>query len=445
MASIKIISTSRVCAASDKQSNLNIELTPWDLLLILAEYSQKGILFHKPKSEEQFENNLIKHLKSSLSQTLDLFAPLAGRFATIEHDDNTTSFFIDCNNAGAEFVHASADGVSVADIIQPIYVPKIVYSFFPLNGVRNYEGTSKPLLAVQITELEDGIFIGISVNHTVVDATSFWHFVNSWSEISRGCECLSKPAPILERWFLRDKDCPIHLPPFSIEQLSNSTYVPPPLEQRVFHFSKETIAKLKAKANAEIGTNKISSFQSLLSHFGRSLVRNKYIDDDPNQEMEFQVIMGVRPRMNPPLPQNYFGNASQCGIVTMKARELLDQGLGYMALEINKILAMHTDEKLKDLLVSWTENPHVDTMERMLSNATFLLIGSMWVDVYGNDFGWGSPVAVRTGPANKIDGTITMFPGVEQGSIDFEACLSPQTLQGMRNDAEFMDAVTYIP
>ncbi|KAK1588643.1 hypothetical protein Q3G72_025462 [Acer saccharum] len=130
------------------------------------------------------------------------------------------------------------------------------------DQVMSYEITSKPLLAVQVTELVDGIFIGIFVNHTILDATSFWHFVNSWSEISRGYECLSKPAPILDHWFLHDKDCPIHVPIFTSEQLNNR-YVPPPLEQRVFHFSKETIAKLKAKANAEIGTNKIT----LSKHF----------------------------------------------------------------------------------------------------------------------------------------------------------------------------------
>ncbi|KAI9164945.1 hypothetical protein LWI28_004804 [Acer negundo] len=301
------------------------------------------------------------------------------------------------------------------------------------------DGTSKPLLAVQVTELVDGIFIGISINHIVADATSFWHFVNSWSEISRGCELLSKPAPILQRWFLHDKDCPIHLPLFSSEQL-NDKYVPPSLEQRVFHFSKENIAKLKAKANAEIGTNKISSFQALLSHFGGSLVRNKFIDD-PNQEMKFRVIIGVRPRMNPPLPQHYFGNAFQGGIVTMKAKDLLEQRLRYVALEINKIIAMNTDEKVKDFLESWIENPEVTTIASIQSY-TLILIGSTWVDVYGNDFGWGRPVAVRTGPGSKTDGTITVFPGVEQGSIDFDACLSPQTLQGMGNDAEFMDVVT---
>ncbi|KAK1587872.1 hypothetical protein Q3G72_017734 [Acer saccharum] len=112
---------SKVCAASDKQSNIRIELTPipWDLRLLLVEYSQKRLLFHNPKSKKQSENTLIQH-EVALSRALDLFNPLVG----------------------AQFVHAAADEVSVVDVIQPNYVPKIVYSF-PLNGAGNYEGTSK--------------------------------------------------------------------------------------------------------------------------------------------------------------------------------------------------------------------------------------------------------------------------------------------------------------
>ncbi|KAJ0097866.1 hypothetical protein Patl1_28673 [Pistacia atlantica] len=72
--------------------------------------------------------------------------------------NSTTSFFINYNGAGAEFVHAF---------------------------ISNYEGISKPLLTVQITELVNGIFIGFTVNHVMADGTSFWHFFNSWSEMSR--------------------------------------------------------------------------------------------------------------------------------------------------------------------------------------------------------------------------------------------------------------------
>ncbi|KAM3252734.1 hypothetical protein P3L10_006804 [Capsicum annuum] len=58
------------------------------------------------------------------------------------------------------------------------------------------------------------------------------------------------------------------------------------------------------------------------------------------------------------------------------------------------------------------------------------------------DFGWGRPVAVRSGSGNKHDGKMTIFCGAEHGSIDIEACLTPQTLHAMGEDAIFMGAVT---
>ncbi|KAK9948948.1 hypothetical protein M0R45_004500 [Rubus argutus] len=99
---------------------------------------QKGLLFHRPTPdyEEDLNKkqslNLIQNLKSSFSLTLDIFYPLAGRLAVTENDaDNTTSFSVDCNGAGAQFVHAAADGVTVAHILDPVFVPDdIVYSLF---------------------------------------------------------------------------------------------------------------------------------------------------------------------------------------------------------------------------------------------------------------------------------------------------------------------------
>ena len=202
-------------------------------------------------------------------------------------------------------MHALAIGVSVADIIEPVYVPRqLVHSFFPLNGVRNYEGISKPLLGVQVTELADGIFIGCTINHTVADGTSFWHFFNSWSEISRGFDQISKP-PVLKRWFLDGIDCPIRIP---LSHNDNSDgFALPPLKETVFHFTKAKIATLKAKANSEIGTNKKSSLQAVLTHLWRSIIRSRNLD--PNQQVSYRLLIGVRPRLHPPLPEEYLGNA----------------------------------------------------------------------------------------------------------------------------------------
>ena len=158
MGEIRFISTATVAQRrKPNESTQRIDLNPWELRNLLFVPIQKGVLFRKPTQDQQM-TNIIHHLKTSLERTLDLFYPLAGRLGTtVNGDDDTTCFFIDCNGAGVSFIHAIADGVTVGDILDPVYVPRIVYSFFLLNETRNYHGVSEPLLAVQVTELEDGI------------------------------------------------------------------------------------------------------------------------------------------------------------------------------------------------------------------------------------------------------------------------------------------------
>ncbi|EOX91481.1 HXXXD-type acyl-transferase family protein [Theobroma cacao] len=321
MAGIRCISSTMVQAETHKAGTQRVELTPWDLRLLPLGPIQKGLLFPRPKPspEKEIENTLIHHLKASLAHTLDYFPPLAGRLATTEHDDDTISFCIDCNNSGALFIHAEADGV---------------------------------------TELVDGVFVGCTINHSVVDGSSFWHFFNSWSEISRGSIPLSK-LPVFQRSFFNSINYPIRIPRSYVEQFHEEFILPPNLKERVFHFTKQSIAKLKARANAEVGTNNISSLQALLSHIWRSVIRNKNLD--PNEEMIFYMLIGARPRLRD-LPEQYFGNAVTSEGVKMKAKELQEQGVGDIAWQMNRIIATQTEVEFKNGLESWIASPKLVTM-----------------------------------------------------------------------------------
>ncbi|CAJ1942849.1 unnamed protein product [Sphenostylis stenocarpa] len=219
MEAVRVISSSTIKAPTHKNANSppKVDLTPWDLQFLPTQTIQKGLLFRNVK-QTPFQ---IHHLQHSLSSTLAFFPPLAGRLAILQHHHNIVSSHIVCDNTGALFVHAVAPNTSVTDILQPNYVPPTVSSFFPLNGVRNYEGTSQPLLAVQVTELLDGIFIALTINHVVADGKSFWHFVNSWAEISRGSLQISK-LPSLQRYFPSGIDHPICFP-FTKEEESNTS------------------------------------------------------------------------------------------------------------------------------------------------------------------------------------------------------------------------------
>ncbi|KAM0066649.1 putative shikimate O-hydroxycinnamoyltransferase [Helianthus debilis subsp. tardiflorus] len=138
----------------------------------------------------------------------------------------------------------------------------------------------------------------------LVDGTSNWHFINSWSEIFNSkSQNLSRP-PILDRWIPAGSD-PIVTLPFTHEAqfIDRSDY--PLLRERNFRFSSDALSKLKAKANSECGTTKISTLQSLSALLWRCVTRARRIPAD--QKTSFKMAVNNRRRLSPPVPENYFG------------------------------------------------------------------------------------------------------------------------------------------
>ncbi|KAH6772757.1 hypothetical protein C2S52_004430 [Perilla frutescens var. hirtella] len=444
------------------ESTAEITLTPSDLELLFLEYVQMGLLFSNPTPLQHTtllaktnSTSIIHHLKHSLHRTLHFFPTLVGRLATTKSDDGAaTCFFLDCSHeeGGVLFIHASAKatGLTVSDVNESSNSgPGVVPSLFPLAGICNNDA-SQPLLAVQVTELADGLFVGWTVNHLVADGTAFWHFLNSWAEISRG-ESISK-LPILNRdqvnldlvgtkdIYIRDE----HL----ITSPSNES--PAKLSERVFCLTKERVAALKSKANQEmegVSNGKISSLQAVIAHLWRSIIRCRLSkggdDEEETTTTTFEIPMGARQRMNPPLPDEYFGNAVFPGIVTLEAGKLLEKGLGWAAWQINRMVASaNGEEKVKDFYMSWAKDPKFLQFDAIPTNH-FILINSPRFDVYGNDFGWGPPVAARSGRGSSFDGRITVSAGLHEGSLDVEVCLLTETLSAMAEDADFMEFVTH--
>ncbi|XP_062115379.1 uncharacterized acetyltransferase At3g50280-like [Humulus lupulus] len=439
-----------------------VELTQSDLILIQHNYIQKGLLLPKPDHHQAqpFSNQWIQRLRTTFSKALEIFYPLTGRLVMIQNDDVrlTTSFFLDCNGAGASFDHVTSDGVlTVADVLDPVYIPDdVVYSFFPMNKVSNYQGVSKPLLAARVTELVDGVFVALSMNHCVGDGTTFWLFFNTWSRISRDNGVDLDPIRLVfdrDQFFdgiiNRATDLPFRVP-FNPDRVALPSVNKPvlSLKQMMFRFSKETIAKLKAKVNAQMVdysptmTTKISSLQAVMAHLWVSITRNRNLK--PEQEVSYFITVGLRQRAEPPLPEGYFGNAIMAACAKTTVGKLVGKnGLGWAALQMNTEVASQTWEKAQEYLKKWAESPKLVPQENDEIWSHLLVTGSSpRFDVYGNDFGWGKPVAVRSGPGNKSEGKLTVYAGTEDGGFEFEACLRSETFEAMKDDEEFMETLT---
>jgi hypothetical protein len=72
-----------------------------------------------------------------------------------------------------------------------------------------------------------------------------------------------------------------------------------------------------------------------------------------------------------------------------------------------------------------------------------MMASSPRFDIYGCDLGWGKPLAVRGGRANKFDGKVLLHPSRDDGGgIDAEVVLTPENMARLEQDRELWAAVT---
>ncbi|KAK9698958.1 hypothetical protein RND81_08G143600 [Saponaria officinalis] len=428
----------------NNESKQPFYLTPLELLMLSVHYIQKGLLFTKPSVVDGVEFSIekfIESLKHSLSLTLVHFYPLAGRLVTkVDEEKHESLVFVDCNRGpGARFIHATLD-MTISNILSSTDVPLVVQSFFDNDRAVGHDSHTRPLLSVQITELIDGVFIGCSINHVLVDGTSFWHFWNLWSEIHRrntdkDLVCL---APVYDRWFPEGHGPELTLP-FTHPDEFVSRFEAPELRERIFHFSIESIAKLKSRANKEADTDKISSFQALSALCWRAIVRANGLCHD--EITNCRLAANNRARLNPPLAQGYFGNCINIVKTSTTVAELHENSLGWAALLLHQTVANHRHEVVQEHVDGWIRSPYVYQLP--LDSKSVMMTSSPRFNMYGNEFGIGKAVAVRSGCANKFVGKVTTYQGYEEGgSVDLEICLPPDSMNALESDPEFMDVVS---
>lgn len=460
-----------------KSSMGDLKLSVSDLPMLSCHYIQKGNLFSLPLNTPF--SVPMDVLKLALSKTLTHFPPLAGRLST---DSPSGYVYLTCNDAGADFLHAHASHISVSDVISPIHVPGFVNDFFAFDRTVSYHGHSLPILAVQVTELADGVFVGCTVNHAVVDGTSFWNFFNAFAEATRGVSRISRP-PKFNRDSVLISQATLRFPDGGPDVTFSADA---PLAERIFRFSRDSILKLKATVNNSINHSvmsnnaveiigkqsndtwkvpdgkvtaildslfrknavanpqteslEISSFQSLCALLWRVVTRARKLP--LTKTTTFRMAVNCRHRLEPKLHPLYFGNAIQSIPTEASAGEVLCGTLKLCAERLNRSVNAHDDATVRRSVEEWERKPRCFPLGNF-DGAMITMGSSPRFPMYDNDFGWGRPTAVRSGRANKFDGKISAFPGREGGgSVDLEVCLSPETMAGLENDSEFMQYVT---
>ncbi|KAI4378154.1 hypothetical protein MLD38_015676 [Melastoma candidum] len=416
------------------------QLVTFDLPYLAFYYNQK-LLVYKVKDDVRFEDTSSK-LKEGLELALEEFYQLAGKLGKdeegvfrVEYDDDLVE--------GVEVIEAAADGVSVDDLAAEEGT-ETFREFIPYNGVLNLEGLRRPLLSVQLTKLKDGMAMGCAFNHAVLDGTSTWHFMSSWAHICSGSPSLLSSPPFLDRTKSRNTrvklDLSLPSDPKSPNQSSgDEAAAEPRLRERVFRFSESAIDKIKSVANAappSDGGKPFSTFQSLSAHIWRHVIVARCLK--PEDVTVCTVFADCRNRVNPPMPEAYFGNLIQAIFTGTAAGLILAHPPSFSAALIQKAIVAHDAAAIDERNKQWEAAPKIFQYKDAGMNC--VAVGSSpRFKVYEVDFGWGKPEGVRSGSNNRFDGMVYLYQGKSGGrSIDVEISLEAGAMDRLEKDKAFL-------
>ncbi|EEF49074.1 BAHD acyltransferase DCR [Ricinus communis] len=412
------------------------QLVTFDLPYLAFYYNQK-LLLYKGSADHGFED-IVGKLKDGLGVVLEDFHQLAGKLG--KDEDGVFRVEYDDDMEGVEIVEATAEGISLDDLT----VEEGTTSFkelIPYNGILNLEGLHRPLLAVQLTKLKDGVVMGCAFNHAILDGTSTWHFMSSWAEICNGATSISV-SPFLQRTKARDTrvKLDVTLPPDPLDASSEADARPvPQLREKVFKFSEAAIDMIKSKVNANPpldGSKPFSTFQSLAVHIWRHVTHARELK--PEDYTVFTVFADCRKRVDPPMPESYFGNliqaiftATAVGLLTMNPPE-------FGAAVIQKAIEAHDAKAINERNKEWESAPKIFQFKDAGVNC--VAVGSSpRFPVYDVDFGWGKPESVRSGCNNRFDGMVYLYQGKSGGrSIDVEISLEAGVMERLEKDKDFL-------
>ncbi|MCO5561877.1 hypothetical protein L7F22_015502 [Adiantum nelumboides] len=404
-------------------------------------YNQRILFFkvdqNQPLSHLDF---VISHLKASLASALVEFFPWAGR--VFEQEDRRLA--LDCNDAGVPFIEAYID-MPFSALEKDGFQHRPFFKHFPPHGdVTKWNGPDDPLLSIQVTRFprDEGFVLGIGHSHIVADGASLWHFMKSWGECARGV-ALSMP-PVHMREALRPET--LILPPPRPEE-ENVDVGPSPFEiagdellvQRDFHFTSEMVNKLKDMASTSspvVGHAPFSAVQALGAHMWKHVMAAT--DTDKSRHCIFYVMSNMRSKLEPPLPEAYFGNAVFRDGAVARKEEIEEESVGAIALRIQKVVKRIDEKKFRTFYGNFEVLPFKELFDEAEFKMVFMQVsGSPRFPVYEVDFGWGPPSCVRS-PNIRGNGEMVWTCGGEGGgSIDVTLALSKPVMEMLEQDESF--------
>eukprot|EP01018_Ginkgo_biloba_P000769 Gb_40790 [translate_table: standard] len=478
---VKCVSVSHVKPAIPTHKH-RMFLSAFDLKYIPFKSNIRTILLYKNSIDDDAYGSMVEKLKRSLSLALVHFYPLAGRLVLGEENRHE----IECNDAGVEFIEASAN-VCYRDLeLQSSNSAPIFSKLIRMGRSTRFSDWDVPLLSIQVTRFaKGGLSVGYFDNHIAMDGKSIWHFLTSWVELNNG-RSLSL-APTHDRTVLKlDQEAmygnininsgPNEGPAtFQGETQGRENFNNKNGEElcyRTFHFSGDMLKSLKQLAMQD-GKGPFTTFVAFSSHLWACMMKAEGIAEE--KTAYFLIPVDCRSRINPPIPFSFFGNCVHLSIAKTAAGKLYHEGIGYGAGLIVDSINSLTDERLREILSLLERYKHRSVDKEARSSLTLsdrmndiigmlerckdpsigndfrrqfgngqcvLVVQSPKFPVYDTDFGWGRPVNVTTSILER--GGVALFRGRDGVSIDATIALPSDRMQILQS-LLFFSCTEFIP
>ncbi|KAG6517950.1 hydroxycinnamoyltransferase-like [Zingiber officinale] len=281
----------------------------------------------------------------------------------------------------------------------------------------------------QVTHFKcGGAALGVGTQHHVVDGSSAIHLMNSWTDVARGVGIAVQP--VIDRTLLRARDPPnpsfTHIeyqPPPSMN--TSAAQVASPAAVRIFKLTREQLNLLKAKAPPG---DSYSTYVLLAAHVWRCVCLAR--DLPPDQMTKMYIATDGRQRVQPPLPQGYFGNAIFTTTPIAAAREVTspEGGPSPAAKTIKEALVRMDTNYLQSALDYLEMQPNLEALVRGAHTYRCPTLGlTSWthMPIYDIDFRWGRPIFM--GPARiGYEGLAFVLPSAAgDGGLSVAISLQP--------------------
>ncbi|RWR73657.1 vinorine synthase-like protein [Cinnamomum micranthum f. kanehirae] len=327
-------------------------------------------------------------LKASLSKTLAIFYPLAGRIK----DDDT----IDCNDEGVEIFDARVK-IQLSEFLKKPHM-EILDQLVPGDSLCTKSGAKDVPLAIQVNSFEcGGVAIGVRLSHKIADGAAMVEFISKWAATARGTNEEAMDATLVSASLF---------PPRS-SVLGYMLSISETIVMRQLVLDAYAIASLRARATGHHPPTRVEAVAALI---WRCFMKAKR-DKRPATVSVSNHAVNLRGRMVPPVQDSCFGNLSVYAVTKGVAiSECNGDMQGCLEKELREaVRAIDSDfiEELKGPNGARKAHEAMKNMaENYLDSDIHVCSFSSWCrfPFYEVDFGWGKPtwVSCCTLPMNNL-------------------------------------------